>query len=90
LAGPALFWIILKMDIHVKHAKTLRIMSTLIYCIHATVAEYLKVYVVIPKFGEYEMPWSILAFVITAVVSLGVGWLILKYSDKYKILKYAY
>ena len=90
LAGPMLFLIILKMDIHVKHAKTMRSMSTLIYCIHATIAEYLKVFVVIPKFGEYEMPWSTLAFIITAVVALVGGWLILKYSDKYKILKYAY
>ena len=89
-AGPLLFWIILKMDIHVAHAKTMRIMSTLIYCIHATIAELLKVYVVIPKFGQYEFPWSALCFVTTAAITLLLGWLIMKYSDKVKILKYAY
>ena len=90
LAGPLLFWIILKMDIHVSHAKMMRVMSTLIYCIHATIAELLKVYIVIPKFGQYEMPWSALAFAVTAVSTLLIGWLIYKYSEKIKILKYAY
>ncbi|MBR6091167.1 MAG: hypothetical protein IKP86_14610 [Anaerolineaceae bacterium] len=90
LAGPLLFWIILKMDIHVPHAKTLRIMSTLIYCIHATIAELLRVYIIMPKFGKYEMPWATLCFAVTAVITLTAGWLIMKYSEKIKILKYAY
>lgn len=89
-ACPLFFLLILKMDISVPHTKTLRCMSTLIYCIHATIAELLRVYVVMPKFGEYEMPWSILCFLVTAAVTLTLGWLILKYSDKVKILKYAY
>ena len=89
-AGPLLFWIILKMDIHVAHAKTMRIMSTLIYCIHATIAELLRVYVVMPKFGQYEIPWSALCFAVTAAVTLLLGWLIMKFSDKAKILKNAY
>ncbi|MBQ6504418.1 MAG: acyltransferase [Flexilinea sp.] len=90
LAGPILFWIILKLDIHVPQAKALRVMSTLIYCIHATIAELLRVYVILPKFGEYEMPWATLAFVVTAVVTLAGGWLIMKYSDRFKILKFAF
>ena len=80
----------LKMDIHVAHAKTMRIMSTLIYCIHATIAELLRVYVVMPKFGQYELPWSALCFAVTAAVTLLLGWLIMKFSDKAKILKNAY
>ena len=90
LAGPLLFWIILKLDIHVPHAKTMRVMSTLIYCIHASIAELLKVYVVMPKFGMYEAPWATLCFVATAAVTLLLAWLIMKYSNKVKILKYAY
>lgn len=90
LAGPLFFWLILKMDIHVPHAKTLRCMSTLIYCIHASIAELLRVYVVMPRLGKYELPWSMLCFTVTAAVTLLFGWLILKYSDKVKILKYAY
>ena len=90
LAGPLFFWLVLKLDIHVPHAKTLRCMSTLIYCIHASIAELLRVYVVMPKFGEYEMPWATLCFLVTAAVTLLLSRLILKYSDKVKILKYAY
>ncbi len=90
LAGPLFFWIILKLDIHIPHAKTMRCMSTLIYCIHASIAELLRVYVVLPKFGKYEMPWATLCFAATAVSTLLLGWLIMKYSDKVKILKYAY
>lgn len=90
LAGPLFFWLVLKLDIHLSHAKTLRCMSTLIYCIHATIAELLRVYVVMPRFGEYEMPWATMCFLLTAVVTLTFGWLILKHSDKIKILKYAY
>lgn len=90
LAGPLLFWLILKMDIHVTQAKTMRVMSTLIYCIHATIAEFLRVYVVIPRFGEYELPWSALCFLATAVITLLAARLIMKYSEKVKILKYAY
>ena len=89
-AGPLFFWLVLKLDIHVPHAKTLRCMSTLIYCIHASIAELLRVYVVMPKFGKYEMPWATLCFLVTAAVTLLLSRLILKYSDKVKILKYAY
>ena len=89
-AGPLFFWLILKMDIHVPYAKTMRSMSTLIYCIHASIAELLRVYVIMPKFGEYELPWSILCSAVTAAVTLLLGWLILKYSNKIKILRYAY
>ena len=90
LSGPLFFWFILRLDIHVANAKTLRCMSTLIYCIHATFIEFLRVYVILPKFGEYELPWSLVGFFATLVFSLLVGWLILKYSEKWKILKYAY
>ena len=90
LAGPLFFWIILKMDVHIPHAKTMRCMSTLIYCIHATIAEFLRVYVVLPKLGRYEMPWATLCFAVTAALSLLLARLIMKYSDKIKILKYAY
>ena len=90
LACPLFFRIILKMDIHLPHAKTMRCMSTLIYCIHATIAEFLRVYVVLPRFGKYEMPWSTLCFIATAASTLLLAWLIMKYSDKIKILKYAY
>ena len=90
LAGPLFFWIILKMDVHIPHAKTMRCMSTLIYCIHATIAEFLRVYVVLPKLGRYEMPWATLCFAATAASTLLLARLIMKYSDKIKILKYAY
>ena len=90
ISGPILFWIILKLDIHLKHAKFMRCMSTLIYCLHATFIEYLRVYVILPKFGEYELPLSILCFLATFIFSFGIGWLILKGSEKIKILKYAY
>ncbi len=89
-AGPLFFWIILKLEIHTAHAKTMRCMSTLIYCIHATIAEFLKVYVVKARFGEYELPWSLACFFVTAAVTLLVSRLILKYSDRFRILKYAY
>lgn len=89
-SGPILFWIVLKLDLHLKHGKFMRCMSTLIYCIHATFIECLRIYVILPKFGEYEMPVSILAFVVTLVFSFGLGWLILKGSERFKILKYAY
>ena len=90
LAGPLLFMIILKLDITVPHAKTLRSMSTLIYCIHATFGEWLRVYIFTPRFGGYELPWSAVCFLITAAGTLLVSTLIMKYSDKVKILKYAY
>lgn len=90
VSGPLFFWVILKLDIHISCAKFLRCMSTLIYCIHATFIEFLRVYIVMPKLGEYELPWSLLCFFATAAFSLLVGWLILKYSEKIKILKYAY
>jgi hypothetical protein len=90
LAGPLFFWLVLKMDIHIPHARTMRCMSTLIYCIHATIAELLRVYVVLPRFGEYELPWSALCFAVTAVSTLLLGRLIMKYSEKINILKYAY
>lgn len=89
LAGPLLFMIILKLDITIPHAKTLRCMSTLIYCFHASFGEWLRVYVFTPRFG-YEFPWATLCFLVTAAVTLLVSTLILKYSDKVKILKYAY
>lgn len=89
LAGPLLFMTIMKMDIHVAQAKTLRIMSTLIYCFHASFGEFLRVYIFTPRVG-YEFPWATLCFLITAIVTLLVSWLIMKYSDKVKILKYAY
>ncbi len=89
-AGPLFFWIILQLDIHSAHAKTMRCISTLIYCIHATIAELLKVYVVMPRFGEYEYPWSLACFLVTAAITLLLSRLILKYSDKFRILKYAY
>lgn len=90
LSGPILFWIIVHLDIHVKNAKFLRCMSTLIYCIHATFIEFLRIYVILPKFGEYELPISLLCFVGTLAFSMLTGWLILKGSKKIKILKYAY
>ena len=61
-----------------------------LYCIHATIAELLRVYVVLPKVGAYEMPWSLLCFIVTAAATLSLGMLILKTSDKVKIFKYAY
>ena len=90
LAGPTLFWIVLKLDIHLKHAKFMRCMSTLLYCIHATFIEWLRIYVILPKFGEYELPISLLCFFVTFAFSFGLGWLILKGSEKIKLLKYAY
>ena len=90
LACPLFFRIILKMDVHLPHAKTMRCMSTLIYCIHATIAEFLRVYVVLPRLAKYEMPWATLCFIATAASTLLLAWLIMKYSDKIKILKYAY
>ena len=65
-------------------------MSTRLYCIHATFIEWLRIYVILPKFGEYEMPISLLCFFLTFAFSFSLGWLILKGSEKIKILKYAY
>ena len=90
LSGPMLFWVVMKLKIHLKNAKFMRCMSTLLYCIHATFIECLRIYVILPKFGEYEMPISILCFFVTLAFSFGLGWLILKGSEKIKILKYAY
>ena len=89
-AVPLFFWIILKLDVQITHAKTMRCMSTLIYCIHATIAECLKVYVITPRFGKYELPWSLVCFLVTAAVTLLLSRLILKFSDRFKILKYAF
>ncbi len=90
ISGPILFWIVLKLDIHLKYAKFMRCMSTLLYCIHATFIEWLRINVILPKFGEYELPISLLCFFVTLAFSFGVGWLILKGSEKIKLLKYAY
>lgn len=89
LAAPLLFWIILKLDISITHAKSMRIMSTIIYCFHATCCEFLRFYVITPRFG-YEMPWSTICFLITAACTLLVCRLIMKYSEKIKLLQYAY
>ncbi len=89
LAGPLLFMIIVKINIRVSSAKWLQSMSTLIYCFHASFGECLRVYVFTPRVG-YEFPWAALCFLITAVVTVLVSCLILKYSEKVKILKYAY
>ncbi|MBQ9009622.1 MAG: hypothetical protein IJ088_09870, partial [Clostridia bacterium] len=90
LAGALIFWIILKADIQIKQARRLRIMSTLIYCIHASIAEIFKVYVIKARYGMYEIPGSVLAFVATVVLTLLLANLIMKYSNRFKILKYAY
>lgn len=90
LSGPLLFWIVLQLDIKLKHAKFMRCMSTLIYCLHATFIECLRIYVILPKFGAYELPISLLCFFATLAFSFLFGWLILKGSEKFKILKYAY
>ena len=90
LAGPLFFWIILRWEMHLPNAKFYRCMSTLIYCIHATLAEIFRLYVIMPRFSEYELPWSLLCFVAVLGISLLLGWLILKGSEKIKILKYAY
>lgn len=90
IASALLFWLILKSNIHVPHARTLRIMSTLIYCIHGSVAEFIKVYVVKARFGSYEAPWSVFNFFATIVITLVLSKLIMKYSERLKILKNAY
>lgn len=90
LSSPLLFWVILLMDIHLKNPRYLRCMSTLIYCLHATFIEFLRTYVILPKFGNYELPWSLICFFATAAFSMLVSTLILKGSEKIKILKYAY
>lgn len=89
LVCPLFFMIIMKLDLSLPHAKWMRCMSTLIYCFHATFGEFLRVYIFTPRFG-YEFPASAVCFLITAAVTVGVSMLILKYSEKIKILKYAY
>ncbi len=79
---PLIFISIKDLNISLKHASTLRKLSTLIYLIHITTADMVRYFFALGNIDPYALGISVAVFFITLVISHGWSFLLLWIEKK--------